>query len=438
MQTIHAFCTRLLHQFPFEANVAARFEVLDEATRSATARAGQRSACCSRPRATPDSALGRALATAIASAADQTFQARSSREAIRKRDEVHGLDRRTAAASRRAIAELCGALGVDAGRHDRARRGRRSSTGRCSPCSRMAAAVAASAQQGSKNDQEQAATARRRRAGERRGARRRLSASLLHRPSSSRARASSPGRSQRSIRRWPSASARSRRACCALLERRTPSTCRDRTARAAHHRGRGDRALPRREGPPRPARLRRPDRQDAGAARPRSRGLGALQARSRHRPCADRRGAGHQPEAMGDHPRADRGVHRRRRRARPSSARSSRSATRSSRSSRSRARRRASSTRCGGISTALCQAVEHGSALRAVQPLVPLGPNVLGAVDTVFDGRGRLRERHRRQGRHPAHEALPRRGARAGRDLAADRARRASARSKAGTRRSTT
>jgi ATP-dependent helicase/nuclease subunit A len=25
VQTIHAFCTRLLHQFPFEANVAARF-----------------------------------------------------------------------------------------------------------------------------------------------------------------------------------------------------------------------------------------------------------------------------------------------------------------------------------------------------------------------------------------------------------------------------
>ncbi len=32
VQTIHAFCTRLLHQFPFEADVAARFEVLDDAT----------------------------------------------------------------------------------------------------------------------------------------------------------------------------------------------------------------------------------------------------------------------------------------------------------------------------------------------------------------------------------------------------------------------
>ena len=31
VQTIHAFCTRLLQQFPFEADVAARFTVLDEA-----------------------------------------------------------------------------------------------------------------------------------------------------------------------------------------------------------------------------------------------------------------------------------------------------------------------------------------------------------------------------------------------------------------------
>ena len=34
VQTIHAFCTQLLHQFPFEANVAARFDVLDDAERN--------------------------------------------------------------------------------------------------------------------------------------------------------------------------------------------------------------------------------------------------------------------------------------------------------------------------------------------------------------------------------------------------------------------
>ena len=34
VQTIHAFCTQLLHQFPFEANVAARFSVLDDTEQS--------------------------------------------------------------------------------------------------------------------------------------------------------------------------------------------------------------------------------------------------------------------------------------------------------------------------------------------------------------------------------------------------------------------
>ena len=34
VQTIHAFCTQLLHQFPFEANVAARFNVLDDIERN--------------------------------------------------------------------------------------------------------------------------------------------------------------------------------------------------------------------------------------------------------------------------------------------------------------------------------------------------------------------------------------------------------------------
>ena len=49
VQTIHAFCTQLLHQFPFEANVAARFTVLDEAQRDAAARpAGHAGAARSR------------------------------------------------------------------------------------------------------------------------------------------------------------------------------------------------------------------------------------------------------------------------------------------------------------------------------------------------------------------------------------------------------
>src|SRR5256886_4274716 len=34
VQTIHAFCTPLLHHFPFEANGAARLDVLDEAAQA--------------------------------------------------------------------------------------------------------------------------------------------------------------------------------------------------------------------------------------------------------------------------------------------------------------------------------------------------------------------------------------------------------------------
>ena len=79
--------------------------------------------------------------------------------------------------------------------------------------------------------------------------------------------------------------------------------------RARHHRRRRDRALPPREGPPRLARLRRPDRQDAGAVRALVRRLGALQARPRHRPRADRRGAGHQPQAVGDRAHHRLGIH---------------------------------------------------------------------------------------------------------------------------------
>ncbi len=51
VQTIHAFCTRLLHQFPFEANVAARFDGARRGGGGAAARRRSASACCSmRPR----------------------------------------------------------------------------------------------------------------------------------------------------------------------------------------------------------------------------------------------------------------------------------------------------------------------------------------------------------------------------------------------------
>ncbi len=74
VQTIHAFCTRLLHQFPFEANVAARFTVLDEAATAPAARPVDARTCCWKRSADPDSALGQALADGHRRRRRQDFQ----------------------------------------------------------------------------------------------------------------------------------------------------------------------------------------------------------------------------------------------------------------------------------------------------------------------------------------------------------------------------
>ena len=84
MQTIHAFCTQLLHQFPFEANVAARFSVLDEAEQSELLERLTLNVLLDGARS-PGSNLARALDTAMTVAADQTFRD-VVREAIGRRD----------------------------------------------------------------------------------------------------------------------------------------------------------------------------------------------------------------------------------------------------------------------------------------------------------------------------------------------------------------
>src|SRR5215213_428775 len=109
VQTIHAFCTRLLHQFPFEADVAARFEVLEERTRSELI-ARLRMGVLLEAAAKPESDLGRALATAITIAADQTF-AEAIDEAIAKHDELEKWIAHAGGVAP-AIAELSRALGV--------------------------------------------------------------------------------------------------------------------------------------------------------------------------------------------------------------------------------------------------------------------------------------------------------------------------------------
>ena len=151
VQTIHAFCTRLLHQFPFEANVAARFEVLDETSESQLLSESSLGVLLDAA-LSPQQPLGRALATAIATVADQTFKDVVS-EAIRKRDLVSAwIDRSGSIES--AIAGLCGTLGIAAG--DTIEGIENEITdGPHLPVSRWAM-IAQTLAQGSKNDQEQA------------------------------------------------------------------------------------------------------------------------------------------------------------------------------------------------------------------------------------------------------------------------------------------
>ena len=125
VQTIHAFCTRLLHQFPFEANVAARFSVLDDGT---TARLlnDLTMDVLLEAAADPDTPLGRALAASIVAAADTTFIERGGRGDPGARDD-HQMARRGGwhrSGDRRVV------------RNDRTRSGRHARSGRSRSSSR--------------------------------------------------------------------------------------------------------------------------------------------------------------------------------------------------------------------------------------------------------------------------------------------------------------
>ena len=69
VQTIHALCTRLLQQFPFEANVPARFAVLDDRDQADMTERANLKVFLEASNA-PDSVLGRALQISMANAAD--------------------------------------------------------------------------------------------------------------------------------------------------------------------------------------------------------------------------------------------------------------------------------------------------------------------------------------------------------------------------------
>ena len=109
VQTIHALCTRLLQQFPFEANVPARFAVLDERDQTEMMERANLAVLLDASR-DPDSAAGRALNIAMASAADVTFKD-VVREACLSRD--HFMAWTDAAGSAEAAAaEMSAVLGV--------------------------------------------------------------------------------------------------------------------------------------------------------------------------------------------------------------------------------------------------------------------------------------------------------------------------------------
>ena len=110
VQTIHALCTRLLQQFPFEANVPARFAVLDERDRNEMMERANLSVLLDASRDV-ESVTGKALNIAMASAADVTFK-EVVREACLGND--HFAAWADAAGSGEiAIVQLCRALGVD-------------------------------------------------------------------------------------------------------------------------------------------------------------------------------------------------------------------------------------------------------------------------------------------------------------------------------------
>jgi ATP-dependent helicase/nuclease subunit A len=110
VQTIHALCTRLLQQFPFEANVPARFAVLDERDQAEMMERANLKVLLDASR-DPQSPAGRALDIAMASAADVTFKD-VVREACLSRDHFMAWTD-SAGSANAAIAQVSAALGID-------------------------------------------------------------------------------------------------------------------------------------------------------------------------------------------------------------------------------------------------------------------------------------------------------------------------------------
>jgi ATP-dependent helicase/nuclease subunit A len=226
VQTIHAFCTRLLQQFPFEANVAARFTVLDDRSQNEMFDRAIMAVLLQAAGA-PEGALGRALRHAVTGAADSTVRAKLQ-EAIRKRETIaQWLD--AAGSIEEAIAQLSRTLGIDPA-DDLAVIHKEIVEGPHLPSTEWGAAAAAFAE-GSSNDGDQAA---------------RLTGALAANDMSSRVDTylgvflkDNDGEPRKSIitkplaKRYPSLDARltvEKARLEALVARRRAVVCRDRTA----------------------------------------------------------------------------------------------------------------------------------------------------------------------------------------------------------------
>src|SRR5499427_9232925 len=108
VQTIHAFCTRVLQLFPFEADVAAHFTVLEERAQSEMLERA-RMAVLLEAAAAPERPLGRALKVAAAAAADSTLVDALNEAAVKRATLVAWIEGGVS----RAVAQLSNVLGVD-------------------------------------------------------------------------------------------------------------------------------------------------------------------------------------------------------------------------------------------------------------------------------------------------------------------------------------
>jgi ATP-dependent helicase/nuclease subunit A len=107
--TIHALCDRVLHQFPFEANVPAGFTALDE-RQAEELMAEAQAAVLAEAAERPDGALGQALATLVVDCSDMTI-----RDGLREAVAERALLRRLIPAGSGDLAPIAGRLSAALG-----------------------------------------------------------------------------------------------------------------------------------------------------------------------------------------------------------------------------------------------------------------------------------------------------------------------------------